>query len=98
MQLAGSPACVNYILPCGLESASIEIMIAQDKIDGQVDVVSDALQLRHNVIAFGDVARDHQAIGFLDADLPNPLFPRIYGNRVQVQVGCPNQTHNLSRC
>ncbi len=89
---------MNYILPCGLQGASIEIMIAQDKIDGQVDVAGDALQLWHNVIAFRDVARNHQAVGFYGADRPNPLFPRMCGNTVQVQVGCPNQTQSSSRC
>ena len=55
---------MDYLLPCGLEGASIEIMIAQDKIDGQVDVAGDALQLWHNVIAFRDIARNHQTVGF----------------------------------
>ena len=89
---------MNYILPGGLEGASVEIVIAQDKIDGQVDFAGDALQLWHNVIAFRDIARDHQAVGFQSIYPPNPLLPRMRGNRVQVQIGCPNQTQDLSRC
>lgn len=98
MQLAGITACMDYIFPCGLEAAAVEIMITQDKIDGQVDLTDDALQLRHNIITLRDVARNHHAVGFQGAGLPNPLFPLMCGNRVQVQVGCPNQTHNLGRC
>ena len=55
---------MDHILPCGLESASIEIMIAQHKVDRQVDVADDALQLSYNIIAFRDVACNHQTISF----------------------------------
>ena len=75
---------MDDILPCGLEGASIEIMVAQHKIDGQLDVAGDAFQLWHNVIAFGDVARNYQAVRFHSTDRPNPPFPRMRGNRVQM--------------
>ena len=86
---------MNYILPRCLKGAFVEVMIAQYKVKGQSAAADHPLQLSNNIVTFRNVTRDHQTISVQRGDLLNPLFPRLGGNSIQMQVGCPNQTHNL---
>ena len=76
----------------------VVVVIAQHKVDRFGERLGNSVQLKHDVFAFGDIARDQDRLGRLIANVGNELVPTSDGDMIQMWIRDPDDSHTQLTC
>ena len=76
---------------CG-DRILIEVVISEPKVDRSIKPLSATTKLKNDIVTFGDISGDDDALSPVRGDFVNPRFPSGHGNVVQMRISGPNQT------